>query len=76
MEICSAAQSSIRDLEVELLHLTVQLLDKEKILLGQTISIELMDGTFLEWEVKLINAKRITGLRNTDMKLGEPLCQE
>ncbi len=57
MEILSVAGCPYEDYKGQILELHVKLEDKEIIHVGEEISIEMMDGTFVDTEVKIINPK-------------------
>ncbi len=57
MEILRVTGSPYEDNKGEVLNIDVRLDVNEKIALGDKIKIEMMDGTFLERDVKLINPK-------------------
>ena len=55
MEIKDVYGCPYEDKEGEVLNIHVSLDENEKISLGDTVKIEMMDGTYLEREVKIIN---------------------
>ena len=57
MEILSVAGCPYEDYEGQVLELHVRLEDGEAVHVGEKITIEMMDDTFIESEVKIINPK-------------------
>lgn len=57
MKITSVSGCPYEDNEGEVLNLDVELSENEEISLGDMIDIEMMDGSFLKREVKIINPK-------------------
>lgn len=57
MEVLSVAGCPYEDYEGQVLELHVRLEDGEVVRIGEKISIEMMDGTFVDAEVKIINPK-------------------
>ena len=57
MEILSVSGCPYEDYEGQVLHLHTKLDEGEVVHLGDTISIEMMDDSFMDAEVKLINPK-------------------
>ena len=57
MEILSVAGCPYEDYDGQVLELHVRLEDDEVVRVGETISIEMMDGSFVDAEVKIINPK-------------------
>ena len=57
MKVLSVAGCPYEDYDGQILHLNVELAEGEEIRLNEPITIEMMDGTFLEREVHLINPR-------------------
>ena len=57
MEVLFVSGCPYEDYDNQILHLHVQLKDGEIVNVGDTISIEMMDDSFLETEVKMINPR-------------------
>ena len=57
MVVLSVARCPYKDYNNQIIHLNIKLDEGEKICLNEIILIEMMDGTFLEREVRLINPK-------------------
>ena len=57
MEILSVTGCPYEDYDGQILNLRIQLESGESVHVGETISIEMMDDTFMDAEVKIINPK-------------------
>lgn len=71
MEILGAYGCPYEDYEGQIIDLRVRLEDKEVVNVGDAISIEMMDGTFTEAEIKIIDPKVAQDFAVVSKKMAE-----